>query len=174
MGASMLKLEKLPVERAYILQNLYPCYLHDLSEYQDILPNQHGLFESEDITTYEKETFLKIWWQHPGLLSPFLISVEGRPAGFVLLAKKPFSNDSDNEIVEFFILKPYRKKGWGGQAAIQALDLFHGNWRIRVLFKNLPALAFWRSIIAKYTASKYLESNDRSGENEIVVFRFSN
>jgi predicted acetyltransferase len=74
------------------------------------LPNQHGLFESDEVVSYDKETFLKIWWQHPDQLFPFIIKIDDRPAGFALISTKPNSRDSDYEIVEFFIVNPYRKK----------------------------------------------------------------
>jgi predicted acetyltransferase len=170
----MLELQKLPIEQAYILQNLYPYYLHDLSEFQDALPNQHGLYESEEILFYEKDTFLMVWWQHPEQLFPFLIRVDNRPAGFALIGTKPYSGDSDYEIMEFFVLKPYRQKGFAEQAAIEAFGLFNGTWKYAVLPRNLRACAFWRRITSRYTSSEYSESLEQTDTGEMVVFRFNN
>jgi predicted acetyltransferase len=168
----MLTLEILPTDQAYILQNLYPCYLHDLSEFQDILPNQHGLFESDEIRSYEKETFLKVWWEQPEKLFPFIIRVDDRPAGFALIGTKPYSGNSDFEIIEFFILKPYRQKRLAEQAATQAISLFHGTWKCCVLPRNLRACSFWRRITAKY--EPYSESLTQTDAGEMVVFCFQN
>jgi aminoglycoside 6'-N-acetyltransferase I len=168
----MLELEKLPIDQAYILQNLYPYYLHDLSEFQEILPNQHGLFESDEITSYEKETFLKVWWEHPEQLFPFIIRIDDRPAGFALIGTKPYSGESDYEIMEFFILKPYRQKGLAEQAAIKAFGLFNGEWKCSVLPRNLRACSFWRRITSKY--EKYSESLKQTDDGEMVVFCFQN
>ena len=168
----MLELEKLPIDQAYILQNLYPYYLHDLSEFQEILPNQHGLFESDEIISYEKETFLKVWWEHPEQLFPVIIRVDDRPAGFALIGTKPYSGDRDYEIMEFFILKPYRQKGLAEQAAIKAFGLFNGEWKCSVLPRNLRACSFWRRITSKY--EKYSESLKQTNDGEMVVFWFQN
>ena len=170
----MIELEKLPVERANILQNLYPYYLHDLSEFQDTLPNQYGLFESDEITYYDKETFLRVWWQHPDQLFPYIIRINDRPAGFALIGTKPYSGDSDYEIMEFFIVNPYRKKGFAEQAAVKAFSLFNGKWKCAVLPKNLPARSFWQRTISKITSSKYTESQEKTDDSEMVVFRFEN
>jgi aminoglycoside 6'-N-acetyltransferase I len=170
----MLELEKMPAEKAHILQNLYPCYLHDLSEFQDTLPNQHGLFESDEVVSYDKETFLKIWWQHPDQLFPYIIKIDDRPAGFALIGTKPYSGDSDYEIKEFFIVNPYRKKGFAEQAALKAFGLFNGKWKCAVLPRNLPACSFWRRTISKITSSNYMESQEKTDDGEMVIFRFEN
>jgi predicted acetyltransferase len=171
----MVILEKMPAEQAYILQNLYPCYIHELSEFLGAFPNKHGLFESEDIAYYDRETFLKIWWQHSDQLFPFLIKVGDKPAGFVLITAQPFSYNSDFAIQDFFILNPYRKKGLAEKAAVIAFGLFHGNWKIEVLPKNLPACAFWRHVIEKYTVNNYLEENGQAQDGfPMVIFRFTN
>jgi aminoglycoside 6'-N-acetyltransferase I len=169
-----LELEKLSIERAYILQNLYPCYLHDLSEYLDILPNQHGLYEEESVTYYKQDTFLQTWWQYPGQLFPNLIKVDDRPAGFVLITTPPFISEAEYAIQEFFLLKPYRGKGYALQAAIMAFNLFHGSWKFEVLPKNIPAIHFWRRVLAEYSASNYQEAIEHTPERAMLVFRFTN
>ena len=170
----MLILEKLPLEKAFILQNLYPCYLHDLSEFIDVFPNQFGLFESEEISSYDKETFLKEWWQHPDEEFPFLIRVEDRPAGFALVISKPYSGNTDHEIMEFFMLKPYRKHGLAELAVNQVFERFHGSWKIKALPRNLPGRGFWTQVIGKYTHTNYHEGTDQTDQGEMIVYRFSN
>jgi hypothetical protein len=34
-------------ETAHLIRNLYPLYLHDLSEFSGDLPNQHGVYEPQ-------------------------------------------------------------------------------------------------------------------------------
>ncbi len=170
-----LELERLPLERAYILQNIYPVYLHELSAYMDVLPNDHGLFESDEITRYDPETFLKIWWKHPNQLFPYLIKVDGKPAGFVFITTPPFiEGEGDYEILEFFLMNPYRGKGLAAQAAIQALNQFHGQWKFVVLPRNKPALQFWRKVLEKVTGLDYQETLEQTPVGEMVMFRFKN
>jgi aminoglycoside 6'-N-acetyltransferase I len=167
--------ELLPEQRANILQNLYPAYLHDLSAYMTALPNPHGLFEEETVERYNPETFLKVWWQHPQQLFPFLITADNLPAGFALVYTQPYTEDETQFcIAEFFILHPYRRTGAAEAAARQVFDRFHGTWKAEVLPLNLPAQKFWRRVIANYSGGAYTEGLETGHEGGMLVFRFEN
>jgi predicted acetyltransferase len=53
-------------------------------------------------------------------------------------------------MADFFILKKYRDQGIGQAAAFQLFDRFPGLWTVSELKFNLPAQAFWRTIISRY------------------------
>lgn len=76
---------------AYIIKNLYPLYLYDLSGHYDRVPNVHGIYEdSDDFRTLNDQYEVQnIWWEKPGILFPYVISVDGIPAGFSLIATPP-------------------------------------------------------------------------------------
>src|SRR5262245_58222434 len=78
----------------YIVRNLYPLYLHDLSELGGTGPNRHGILEPEDVETLEAQgrlAYQASWWTRPGVLHPHLLRVDGQPAGFALVAGAPFA-----------------------------------------------------------------------------------
>jgi predicted acetyltransferase len=58
---------------------------------------------------------------------------------------------------EFFIAKPWRRRGIGAQAVRLILDRFAGQWLIREDLRNATAVAFWRRVVSAYTEGKYQE-----------------
>ncbi|MGE6256986.1 hypothetical protein ACQKCU_03590 [Heyndrickxia sporothermodurans] len=48
---------------AYIIKNMYPLYLHDLSGHYGNLPNRHGIYETADHiqTLREQYDVQNIW-----------------------------------------------------------------------------------------------------------------
>jgi len=51
---------------AYIIKNMYPLYLHDLSQFSGAKPNEHGVLEpDEGRTLAEQGDVQNIWWQKP-------------------------------------------------------------------------------------------------------------
>jgi predicted acetyltransferase len=60
---------------------------------------------------------------------------------------KKVPNVSEGAIVwdmaEFFLLRRYRGQGIGTHAAHSVWQLFPGQWQVRVMEANAPALRFW-------------------------------
>lgn len=65
-------------EDPYIIKNLYPLFLYDLSEHYVTYPNIHGIYEPSDEfkTLADQYEVQKIWWEKPGCLYPFLVVVD--------------------------------------------------------------------------------------------------
>jgi predicted acetyltransferase len=61
-------------------------------------------------------------------------------------------------MTEFFIARPWRRRGIGAQAVRLILDRFTGRWLISELSRNDPAVRFWRRVVGTYTAGAYEES----------------
>ena len=67
-------------------------------------------------------------------------------------------NDPDiMHVSEFFIMRKYRRRGAGGEAARRMFDLFPGRWEVSEMAANLPAQAFWRKVIGAYTNGRFEE-----------------
>ncbi|WP_246553580.1 hypothetical protein [Paenibacillus tritici] len=103
---------------AYIIKNMYPLYLHDLSGHYGLveghLPNRHGIFEEDDEcrTLTDQYEVQNIWWDKPGVLYPFLIRANSIPAGFALIATPPHCGQGvDYFVNDFFLLQPFRGRG---------------------------------------------------------------
>lgn len=98
------------------------------------------------------------YWREPGR-HPFLIRVEANIAGFAIVDHVSRLTDDPNvyDVSEFFVLRKYRKKGIGAQAACFLFDCFRGPWEVRQRMENTAATAFWRRVIARYTKDRFTE-----------------
>jgi hypothetical protein len=102
-----ISVELCDIENKVIISNIYPFYLHDLSEIWDRKPNKYGVFEEDDkyMTLHHQIRKQDIWWEKPSVLFPYLISVNDIPAGFALVATPPHTPINVNYLLnEFFCL----------------------------------------------------------------------
>jgi predicted acetyltransferase len=121
----MASVEIIPstVDTAHIIRNLYPLYLHDLSEFTGDLPNANGIYEPAGVVarTLEEQgqlAYQRLWWEKPGVLHPLLIKADRAVAGFALVAAPPYAPaDADCCVQEFFIVRSLRRRGVGSRAA---------------------------------------------------------
>ncbi|MBW4080903.1 GNAT family N-acetyltransferase [Paenibacillus sp. S150] len=172
-----------PPEEAYIIKNLYPLYLHDLSGHYGLtngpVLNPHGIFEeSNEIRTLaDQYNVQSIWWEKPGCLHPFLIRAGGNPAGFAFVATPPHCNAGvDYFVNEFFVLQPYRGLGYAQQAAVQIFERFKGRWELftNPAEKNAAGQKFWRKTVSGYTKGNYAEKLGTTYNGEMLIFSFDN
>jgi predicted acetyltransferase len=166
-------------ENAYIINNIYPAYLHDLSEHYGFLPNKHGVFEesNEYTTLLQQNEVFNIWWEKPNCLYPFLILVDEIPAGFILVATPPHtSQGTDYFVNEFFLLRPFRGKEIASYAAAAVFEKFKGRWELYTnpSEKNIAGQKFWRKTLGKYTNGLCEESLGETFDGFKMIFKFDN
>ncbi len=133
-----------------VLRNLMELYVYDFSEFIDCDVNEHGLYDYGYVDHY---------WTENGRY-PFLIRVDGKLAGFVLVRETGEGPGRRLMVTEFFVMRKYRRKGVGKFAAWQTFDRFHGIWKIGEVKTNTPAVQFWRAIVGEYTHGNFQEVND--------------
>lgn len=163
----------------FIVNNLYPLYLHDLSEIWGWKPNIYGVFEdNETKTLIEQNKVFDIWWEHLNILFPYLIRVDGTPAGFALVATPPYAPPGcDFYLNEFFILRTYRGTGMAKAAAIQVFNTHVGRWELQTnpTDSNILAQTFWNKTMNHYTLGKYhKEIMDTKNDGPKLVIKFNN
>jgi predicted acetyltransferase len=166
-------------ETAHVLRNLYPLYLHDLSEFNGSAPNPHGVYEPvSSVRTIAEQgdlAYQKVWWEKPGVLFPFLAWADGAPAGFALVSTSTYAPPGvDFCMQEFFVVRGYRRRGVGGQLALGVFEQFRGAWELAVLSRNEPAQTFWRGVIDRHTGGHFSETAGPGPEGEMHTFRFVN
>lgn len=166
-------------ENAQIIKNLWPLYQHDLSEFDGSVPNRHGIFSDDDTVTTPAEYVdsLDPWWRDPVSLFPYLIVVDGSPAGFNLIAARsrlPVGIRADFVVHEFFVLHPYRGGFAAEQAAVEGFNQHRGEWEIVTYPTHLRALAFWRRVVSRYTSMRFSENEIDHPWGRRVSFRFTN
>ncbi|HEX4445705.1 MAG TPA: GNAT family N-acetyltransferase [Polyangiaceae bacterium] len=136
-------------ERA-LLQNLAQLYCYDFSEVLEMHVAEDGRFEDVNLAPYWVDE-----WRHP-----FLLRVEGKVAGFALIAGRSAITGQSGvfDMTEFFVLRRFRRHGVGRAAAVAAFERFRGPWEIRQREENPDATAFWRRTIDEYTGGQYEET----------------
>jgi len=165
-------------EKSNIIKNIYPLYLHDLSEHYGNVPNEYGIYEDEPIKTLADQYEVQnIWFEKPKILFPYIIMADEKPAGFILIATTPYvSKTTDYYVNEFFVLRPYRGKNIGEIAAKQVFDKFLGRWELYTnpSSKNFKGQKFWRKTVSNYTKNDYDESIGQTVHGEKLIFKFIN
>lgn len=150
-----------------LLRALFQYYWYDFTE-----------FTGEDIDddgTFEPPSRFDSYWSEPQR-HPFLLRVEGNPAGFTLVRRaEALSLDAEvMDIAEFFVMRKYRRSGAGEQMARHVWDAFPSRWEVRVLRNNLPAQSFWRTIVGRYTDGRFDEIPWDDERWRGIIFRFDN
>src|SRR6516164_6798307 len=75
---------------SYVIRNMYPLYLHDLSLFTGAKPNAHGILADDNTSSAAEQLgFLDIWWRKPDILFPFIIRIDDLPGGFLFVARPP-------------------------------------------------------------------------------------
>jgi predicted acetyltransferase len=153
--------------------------LHDLSEIWGWLPNKYGVYEDDGTQTLnEQNKVFDIWWEKPSILYPYLIKVNGIPAGFALVATPPFTpHGSDFYMNEFFLLRPFRGRDIAENAAKEVFNNHMGSWELQTnpTEANVRAQNFWRKTIKGYAGGTYKEEcSETSNDGRKLIFRFNN
>lgn len=135
------------------VRNVYPLYLHDLSEYDNSYYhlNEHGCWEPDHLSS---------WLVHDYSF-PHLIKWNTQKVGFAFVAKSPFpymSSGVDYRMAEFFVLRSFRRIGIGRAAAHTIFDLYTGTWEVTELPRNNRALLFWRAVISEHTNGNFIQT----------------
>lgn len=138
MVFAQLQVTPMKVEEKMILQNIYPLYLHDLSEYCDQEMREDGTYDI---------AFLDLFFEKEDLV-PFLIRLNEWVVGFILIQKGTYapSSGEDYYLSEFFILRNFRKRGLGREAVRKLFTQYPGTYLLGQLPNNLPAIHFWKSV----------------------------
>ena len=140
-----MNIEVIPAarEQESILANLLELYAHDFSEFHDLEIGADGRFGY---------SHLPLYWSEAGRY-PFLVWVDGKLAGLVLVKKGSEVSGNKNvwDMAEFFVLHRYRRRGIGTYIAHEVWRQFPGAWELRVMESNVPAHQFWERAISAFT-----------------------
>jgi predicted acetyltransferase len=156
----MNRVEVIPAteDQQPILGNLLELYAHDFSEFFPVELGKDGRFGYANLPLY---------WSEPGRHA-FLIRLDGKLAGLVLVKK-----DSGYwDMAEFFVVRGYRRRGIGREAAEQVWRRFPGPWQVRVMDANRTALPFWLGAISSFAGEMVPASCVEDGGRKWHVFSF--
>jgi predicted acetyltransferase len=97
-----------------------------------------------------------------------LLILKGRDSvGFALVTRPRIpmvgKKTANFRMSEFFVRKQYRRAGVGRDAATLIFDRFAGDWEIVEYMRHPGSVAFWRNVVARYSAGHFTERSE-SGE----------
>ncbi len=164
---------------AHVVQNMWPAYQHDLTEFGGERPNAHGLLHADDDvrTMAEHLAAMAAWWREPERLFPYLIRVDGQPAGFNLVAARarlPEGIDADFVVHEFFVVHAYRGSDVAERAARLGFERHPGSWEVVTYPNHARAAAFWRRTCRGFSSDSYSEDERDHVWGRKLVFTFDN
>jgi predicted acetyltransferase len=151
-----------PADREW-LTNVYPFYLHDLSEFDD------GYYRLDERGRWTPD-HLPSWLDEPDD-HPLILLESGARVGAALVNEAPSPHLSPGigfRMAEFFVLRAYRGRGIGRRAVFALFDRFPGVWEISELRRNERAIRFWRRVIGEYAGGRFRETSDASAVRQVV------
>lgn len=133
----MVDLIRLTEERHEIAERFWQLFLHDLSEFRDSHPDEHGEFKRRH-------------------LEPYLVPDPDRAAYLVYGPTGPIGfafvyglTGAVRWFDQFFIVRSQRGARLGRAAAKATLRLHPGQWKIGFQNENPVAARFWRRLAAE-------------------------
>lgn len=148
--------DRIPIYR------MLDLYQHDLSDIWDQDLDAHG----------EYGYLLDEYFEQPESRA-CVITVEGRYAGFALVVPRPVLPGAQHWLEQYFIVKKYRRRGIGKNAAMALFDALPGQWQVGQMPRNHAGQAFWREVIRSYTRGNYTESTVTTDDWQGVLQQFS-
>jgi predicted acetyltransferase len=141
------------------IESVYRDYLTDLA------PLGTGVFPALPEFGHREPDQLASWFADS---SAHLLTVlkDEKPVGFAMVRTGQTlagRGKVDFSMAEFFIARPWRRRGVGQEAVRLILDRFSGRWHIMEYMRNPQAVAFWRRVVGAYTGGQYQERG-ASGE----------
>jgi predicted acetyltransferase len=136
-----LSISKIGPESDVLLRNLFEHYIHDMSEWFEIDTKADGSY------SYDTSS---VWANG---YDAYLAKVGDSIAGFALVgsAQEWLGDIGAYEVHEFFVIRRFRRTGCGRKMATLVWNQRPGEWLVRVLEANAPAVLFWRTAIATHS-----------------------
>lgn len=147
-----------------LIRRMMELYNYDFSEFENSDLDEHGQFGYGD---------LDYFWFEP-THATFIVTVDAKLAGFVLVDNEVVIDGNERSITEFFVMRKYRRHGVGRQVAVEVFKRLPARWEVRVMQTNVPAQVFWRKVIADYTHGAYQEETFENDDWTGPVFYFDN
>ncbi len=158
-----ITLHKVGIESKCIIENLFPFYLYDMSEYMGWAANKDGTFRF-------KESLIASYWTEADH-TPYIIKANGELAGFTMVRVYP-GTENLQDIGQFFILRKFKRKGVGQAVLKLLLRKYPGDWQIRALVENSGAIKFWKRSIEALVGDNYSMKLAKDVDLEMLFFHF--
>lgn len=156
------------LSQKHVISNLLELYSHDFSE---ISPDKNR-FDVNENGRFEYP-YLDEYWNENNRFA-YLIRIDGKIAGFALVNQNSILQNSNPsfQMAEFFVLRKYRGRGVGINAAKKILYQHPGLWEIPVIRNNLSGFKFWTSLLKQVVKNQYqiIEVSNAKWKGPILSF----
>lgn len=127
-----LAISKMGPESDALLRNLTEHYCYDMSEWFELNPGADGRYAYDTASVWEKG------------YEAYLAKVGDSIAGFALIGSGDewLGGIGAHDVHEFFVMRRFRRHGVGRGIAAFLWKEYPGEWLIRVLEANEPAITF--------------------------------
>ena len=137
----MIELRELTPETHDVAEHFWQLFLHDLSEFRDSHPDEHGLFKRRHLEPYLIPDPDRVAYVFHGPTGP---------VGFAFV----FGLTGEvRRLDQFFVVRSQRRAGVGRAAAEAVLRAHPGRWEIGFQNENPQAARFWRRLAADLGAN---------------------
>jgi predicted acetyltransferase len=132
----VIELRELTEEQHDVAERFWQLFLHDLSEFRDSHPDEHGAFKRRHLEPYLVPDADRVAYLVYG------------PTGPVGLAFVYGLSGDVRRLDQFFIVRSQRRAGVGRAAAEAVISRFPGRWEVAFQNENAAAARFWRALAA--------------------------
>jgi predicted acetyltransferase len=161
--APHLSISKIGPDSNVLLRNLFEHYIHDMAEFFDIDTGADG--------SYSYDTSA-IWTRGDEV---YLAKSSDSIAEFALVgsAVEWLGDSSTYDMREFFVIRRFRRSGFGRTIATYVWNQHPGEWLVRVVERNVAAVLFWRTAISRQSPGSYVEEGRMVNGRPWRFFRFT-
>jgi predicted acetyltransferase len=158
----VITVERVGRESDAVLRNLYQLYIHDMSEWLGIEIGGDGRFVFDTAPLWEDGVAVHLA-RFGGALAGF---------GIVQSAAPWLGRQAARDVKDLFVLRRHRRHGVGRALARHLFGTSSGEWLVRVLAANAPAVPFWRGVVRERRGDRYEETAVSSGGRDWIRLRF--
>jgi predicted acetyltransferase len=157
-----LQISRIGRESDVLLRNLLEHYMHDMSEWFEIDTQADGSYSYDTSHVWEND------------YEAYLAKIGDSIAGFALTgpANEWLGDTAARDMHEFFVLRRFRMGGVGQSMANRLWSERPGEWLVRVLELNAPAVLFWRAAVSGHSGGLHQEEERIVNGRPWRFFRF--
>jgi predicted acetyltransferase len=139
---SRFSIERATHDDGALLFRLLQLYYFEATHWsgEDLLPG--GLYDCDP-------NGLASYFDPHGADAAWLLKVDGKPAGFVLVETIPFEGGQIREFADLFVLPKYRRLGLAEAATRHIVLDTEAAWLFAVFRKDVRALQYWQGAFAR-------------------------
>jgi predicted acetyltransferase len=163
MPSPNLEISRIGPESDLLLRNLFEHYCYDMSEFFDVDTGADGSYSWDTASVWGKG------------YDAYLAKVGASIVGFALIGSGDEWLDATgtHDVHEFFIMRRFRRSGFGRRMATFLWNQYPGEWLVRVFEKNTLAIPFWRAAVSCYSSGLFEEERRVVDARTWRFFRFA-